>query len=311
MHHVKRRRLVTIISGDHYNNLLAKELNMTSSTPVDVIPVWPGVAPGSEEWTHQEITYLSDKQELRVRNITRPSLTPFFPSPELTNGTAIIICPGGAFRFLSWWSEGTAVAEWLAARGVTCFVLKYRLVETAADEAEFQQQMADLSNRLADRSNHGKAVPNVIAAISSTVELAVADGRQAVKVVRQRASEWQLASDRIGLLGFSAGARLTMGVVMDCDADSRPNFAAPIYGGGTADKPVPVDAPPLFILGAADDPIAARGPQLYSAWREAGHSAELHLYAQGGHGFGMKKQNLPVDTWIERFGDWLQAQGVL
>jgi acetyl esterase/lipase len=102
-----------------------------------------------------------------------------------------------------------------------------------------------------------------------------------------------------------------MGVVMDCDADSRPDFAAPIYGGGTNDKPVPSAAPPLFILGAADDPIAARGPHLYSAWREAGHSAELHLYAQGGHGFGMKKQNLPVDSWIERFGDWLRSQGLL
>lgn len=284
---------------------------MTTSTQTDVIPVWPGVAPGSENWVHQEITYLSDQQELRVRNITRPSLTPFFPSPELANGTAVIICPGGAFRFLSWWSEGTAVAEWLAARGVTCFVLKYRLVETAADEAEFQKQMAELSNHLADRRNHGKAVPNVIAAIAPIVALAVADGRQAVKVIRQRDDEWNLTPDRIGLLGFSAGARLTMGVVMDCDAGSRPDFAALIYGGGTNNKPVPTDAPPLFILGAADDPIAAGGPQLYSAWREAGHSAELHLYAQGGHGFGMKTQNLPVDSWIERFGDWLQAQGLL
>jgi acetyl esterase/lipase len=277
---------------------------MTTSTQVEAIPVWPGVAPGSEGWTQQEVTYLVGQQELRVRNITRPSLTPFFPNPEAANGTAVIICPGGAFRFLSWWSEGTAVAEWLAARGVTCFVLKYRLVETAAGEAEFQQQMAD-------RRNRGKAVPNVIATISSTVELAVADGRQAVKIVRQRAGEWNLSPDRIGLLGFSAGARLTMGVVMDCDADSRPDFAAPIYGGGTGDKPVPAAAPPLFILGATDDRITAGGPQLYSAWREAGHSAELHLYAQGGHGFGMKTQNLPIDTWIERFGDWLGAQGLL
>jgi acetyl esterase/lipase len=284
---------------------------MTASTETDVIPIWPGIAPGSESWTHQEVTYLNEKQEPRVRNITRPSLTPYFPEADIANGTAVIICPGGAFRFLSWWSEGTAVAEWLAARGVTCFILKYRLVETAADDAAFQQQMADLTSRLADSRNHGRAVPSVIADISSTVELAVADGRQAVKVVRQRAVEWGLASDRIGLLGFSAGARLTMGVVMDCDADSRPDFAAPIYGGGTNDKPVPSAAPPLFILGAADDPIAARGPHLYSAWREAGHSAELHLYAQGGHGFGMKKQNLPVDSWIERFGDWLRSQSLL
>jgi acetyl esterase/lipase len=295
----------------HYQSILYEERIMTPSSQVDVISVWPGVAPGSEDWTHQEIAYLSDQQELRVRNVTHPTLTPFFPNPKVANGTAVIICPGGAFRLLSWWSEGTAVAEWLAARGVTCFVLKYRLVETAAAETEFQQQMADLTNRLADRSNRDKAVPNVIAAISETVALAVADGRQAVKIVRQRAAEWNLAPDRIGLLGFSAGARLTMGVVMDSDTDSRPNFAAPIYGGGTGDKPVPAAAPPLFILGAADDPIAAGGPQLYAAWREAGHSAELHLYAQGGHGFGMKTQNLPIDSWIDRFGDWLQAQGLL
>jgi acetyl esterase/lipase len=100
---------------------------------------------------------------------------------------------------------------------------------------------------------------------------------------------------------------------MQYDEESRPNFAAPIYpalsGMGIA---VPTDAPPLFLLAANDDPmVAGASLPLYSAWRDAGHPVELHIYAQGGHGFGMKKQGLPSDHWIDRFGDWLQSQGFL
>ena len=129
--------------------------------------------------------------------------------------------------------------------------------------------------------------------------------------MRQRAAEWGIRKDRIGILGFSAGGAVTMGVVMTNDAESRPDFAAPIYGGSTSGAPVPANSPPLFILVADDDNGAAMGSaKLYTEWKSAGRSAELHIYSKGGHGFGMNKRGLPVDSWIERFGEWLGVQGL-
>jgi acetyl esterase/lipase len=133
-----------------------------------------------------------------------------------------------------------------------------------------------------------------------------------VRVVRQRALEWGIASDRIGMIGFSAGCGVTVSVALEHDEESCPDFAGAIYGGGRKDVPIPSDAPPLFILCAADDAMASPASvQLYSDWRSAGHSAELHIYSVGGHGFGMQVKGLPSDTWIERFGDWLEVQGLL
>lgn len=276
-----------------------------------VIPVWPGVAPGSEHATQKEVEYLNGKQKL-VRNVVTPTLTAYLPDRAKANGTAVVICPGGGFHFLSWDSEGIDVAKWLQARGVAAFVLKYRLLDTGATEPEFQRHLAILFGR---KSADGKEVvqtPAEEAERKAVPVLASADGRQALKVVRQRASEWGVAPDRIGILGFSAGGAVTMGVVMDHDADSRPNFAAPIYGGGTGGALIPADVPPLFILVANDDVGASLGSaRLYSEWKTAGKSAELHIYSKGGHGFGMNKRGLPVDTWIERFGDWLNVQGLL
>ena len=141
----------------------------------------------------------------------------------------------------------------------------------------------------------------------------IADGRQAVQVVRQHASEWRIAPDRIGIMGFSAGGIVTMGVVGQHDASSRPSFAAPIYGAGFADgEAIPADPMPLFILCAADDNVAAVGSvATYSKWKAAGDAVELHIYAKGGHGFGMNKKDLPTDHWIERFYDWLGEMGLL
>jgi acetyl esterase/lipase len=142
--------------------------------------------------------------------------------------------------------------------------------------------------------------------------LAIADGKLAIKVVRRHASEWRIKPDRIGIMGFSAGGMVTMGVVMDHDKASRPDFAAPIYGGGTGSAKVPEDAPPLFILCASDDQLAAIGSaRLYSEWKAAGRPVELHLYEKGGHGFGMTPKGLPVDRWIDRYGDWLGQRGLI
>ncbi len=270
-----------------------------------VIALWPGVAPGSETWTQKELEYLNPRQEKMVRNVVKPTLTAYLPDRAKASGTAVIVCPGGAYRFLSFQSEGTEVAEWLVARGVAAFVLKYRVAETPAGEDEFRKFFAAL---IADL-RRGGASPSLGPELRSP---ASDDGRQAVKIVRSRAAEWGIDPARIGMLGFSAGAFLTMDVVTEHDAASRLDFAAPIYGGDLNGHAVPAAAPPLFALAAADDAMgAAASAKLYAGWTAAGRPAELHIYSKGGHGFGMVKRGLPVDRWIERFGDWLGVQGML
>lgn len=293
----------------------------------EVLPVWPGIAPGSEAWSHREVVYRNGTKAM-VRNVTTPTLTAFLPDPGVATGAAVVISPGGGFRFLSWDSEGIEVAEWLRSRGIAAFVLKYRVMKTAEKEEDFQKEMAAFFQKLARRGEDtstpgegaGRPKTNGTKAVLSTLpedmreigELAIADGRQAVKVVRQNANRWNLRPGRVGLLGFSAGAVVTMGVVMDHDPESRPNFAAPIYGGGTGGIPVPKDAPPLFILCASDDHLAAAGSiRLYGEWKAAKQPVELHLYEKGGHGFGMSQRGLPIDRWVDRYGDWLGQRGLI
>ena len=240
-----------------------------------------------------------------VRNITQPTLTVFCRIPQSPTERRSSCAPGGGFHFLSWAMEGTEVAQWLSAHGVAAFVLKYRLIDTGPTEEDFRKAVAELFNLIAKGGGLSDSMRKVM-------PLAIADGRQAMTVVRQHAAEWHIAPDRIGLMGFSAGGIVTMGVVLEHDAGSRPNFAAPIYGAGIAEGAVtPADAIPLFILCASDDTIAAAGSvATYSRWKAAGYPVELHMYAKGGHGFGMTKQGLPTDHWIERFGDWLGEQGL-
>jgi len=182
-------------------------------------------------------------------------------------------------------------------------------VETAAAEEEFRKEMAAFFAALASRGSRPPAIAEMMREIGA---LGAADGRQAIKVVRQHAGGWGIRPDRIGIMGFSAGGMVTMGAVQEHDAESRPDFAAPIYGPGFGPTKVPANAPPLFILCASDDQLAADGSvRLYSEWRAAGRPAELHLYEKGGHGFGMARRGLPVDHWIERFGDWLAQHGMI
>jgi acetyl esterase/lipase len=188
----------------------------------------------------------------------------------------------------------------LNGKGMTCFVLKYRLVQCQTD---------DPTRELMTR---GK-LDDVVAPI---VKLALADGNAAIGHVRQHAKEYGVNPERIGIMGFSAGGTVAASVAFNYTPETRPDFAAPIYlayswtlkAGG-----VPPDGPPLFILAASDDPLglAPQSVALYQDWTAARKPAELHLFAKGGHGFGMRKQNLPTDRWIERFADWLDAQGWL
>lgn len=268
------------------------------------IPLYPGPAPGNPAQTYPEKQYYSQAWRTNVvTNVTQPTLTVFKPTNGENSHSAIIICPGGGYMALSIDSEGNDVARYLAARGMTAFVLRYRLAPTDTDATQLFGELWDHDRKKLD------------AMISQDLPLAIADGLAAVAYVRQHAAEWNVSPDRVGIMGFSAGGGVTTGVAFEYKPESRPAFVAPIYPGGEhfKDLPVPADAPPMFIAAATDDNLglAPASVALYYKWLSAQKSAELHMYAKGGHGFGMRKQGIPTDHWIDRFADWLQFEGIL
>lgn len=268
----------------------------------DVIPLYPGTAPGSTQENYPEKRYFSKVWNTEVvTNVTRPTLTVVKPRKKLKNGTAVVICPGGGFMALSITSEGMEVAKYLAAKGVTAFVLKYRVAHTGEDGTQ------EFRTLFADR-------PRFVEMLKNIEPLSIADGLAAVTYVRQHAPEWGISPDRVGIMGFSAGGSITAEVAVHYKPEGRPAFVAAIYAGGLSkDAVAPPDAPPMFIAAATDDSLglAPQSVALYQKWAAAQKPVELHMYAKGGHGFGMHKQNIPTDHWIDRFAEWLQLEGFL
>jgi acetyl esterase/lipase len=271
--------------------------------PRAVLPIWPGVAPGSEHASQQETTSPFPGGKFTViRNIVRPTLTVYLPEHGLATTTGVIIAPGGAFRFVNFEVEGTEVARWLVARGIAAFVLKYRVVETSSSDV---LMWADVMIRMANPEP-------LIAALGETGRFAVADGMQAMKVVRAHAKEWGVAENRIGFVGFSAGAMVASRVLLGSAQADRPAFAAPIYGAPFGEmSPIPERLPPVFLAYASDDGLVSRHVDaFYAALRKAGLHPELHVYDRGGHGFGMTRQGTSSDYWIEDFYHWLESHGL-
>jgi acetyl esterase/lipase len=270
-----------------------------NSAQRQVIPLWADGEIDTKGWDQPEEIFLHHDNFKVIRNVVHPSLTVYLPDPAIATGTAVIVAPGGAYHFLAFEHEGTQVARWLNAHGITAFMLKYRLIQTGDD---FPQCVDE----------HMRDHKKMTELITPLIPLITADGCQAVRLVRARAAEWGIAPDRIGIMGFSAGGGVTFSAALHYDASSRPDFAAPIYSAPPPEAPIPADAPPLFLLCAADDDMAsAVCMRAYAEWRAAGHPVELHIYSKGGHGFGMNTLNLPSDHWIERFAEWLKAQGFL
>jgi predicted peptidase len=268
-----------------------------------VIQLYEGKPPGSESWTWSEAENDSNMWQTKVvYNVSKPTLTVFQPQEGKANGTALIIAPGGAFHALSINSEGYDVAKWLVEKGVTCFVLKYRLARSLTSDP-VKEVMAKWGKKEFDEAN------------AAVIPLAIADGREAIAYVRKHADEFNVITNRIGIMGFSAGGTVTSGALFNYTRENRPDFAAPVYPYFPKEMigPIVKDAPPLFILTASNDGLnlAPHSVDLYSAWLAAKEDAELHMYARGDHGFGMRTQNLPTDKWIERFGEWLDVQGLL
>jgi acetyl esterase/lipase len=266
-----------------------------------VIQLYDGPAPGSESWNWTEAVSENNAWGAKlVYNVSIPTLTVYSPAPDKANGTAAVICPGGAFVGLAIDHEGTNVAKWLVEKGITCFVLKYRLVRSFT---------TDPAKEFTAKGSKLESDPETAAFIS----LAKADGLAAIQYLRKHADDFNIDPNRVGIIGFSAGGTVAASSLYNYSKETRPDFAATLYPyfppsmhGG-----VPKDAPPLFIAAANDDEYAPHSVDLYTQWHSSKLDAELHMYAKGGHGFGTRVQNFPTDKWMDRFGEWLGVQGLL
>jgi acetyl esterase/lipase len=237
--------------------------------------------------------------ELQVRNVDRATLTPFLPAKDKATGAAVIVAPGGGFLGLAIEEEGFKIARALADRGIAAFVLKYRVLPTPADLTVFGDEM------IAGRTGR----PSSIQPPKDTPPNALADGQAAIVYVRAHAKELGVDPNRVGMMGFSAGAFTTLTVMRTAGPHARPDFIAPIYGRQYAFD-IPANAPPMFNLIAADDFLWGMGTGLIDAYRKAGKSVEFHLLPSGGHGFGIGKPGTPTENWMNLFFRWMELQGL-
>mgnify|MGYP001027101383 CR=1 FL=1 len=268
-------------------------------TPIPAPPE-PNAIPlntGGVEGQTAEETWYEQWGDPFVRNVSRATLTPFLPDPAKATGTAVIVAPGGAFRILSMGNEGWEVAEALREHGIAAFVLKYRLLPTVPDWEEFAK-----GNPLT------AATPGTSPRAPLTMPLE--DATAAFKLIRSRAKEWNIDPNRIGMMGFSAGAGTTMMATLQ-STENKPAFIAPIYGSLRAVE-VPPHAPPMFVVLAADDPLFANDDYgLITSWKKAGKPVEFHLYQNGGHGFGLGNPGKTSTGWFPQFILWLEVNGFL
>ena len=260
-----------------------------------VLDLWPDGVPLSGQKAESSEEVRTNKNGiLRITNVTRPQMTVY--RPKVPNGAAVLVCPGGGYKILAYEHEGTDVCEFLTQHGVTAILLKYR--------------------------------------VPSSQEVALQDAQRAIGMIHHHAEEWGIDPDRIGMLGFSAGGNLT---VMTClhgrertyeideklDVDNpTPNFAIPVYPAYLVERgtegplvsaiTVKDTSPPLCLVHAADDPWTASSSFLLAVeYKKHDVPCEVHVYAKGGHGFGMKKKGLPVDAWPDRVVEWMDSMGYL
>ena len=237
-----------------------------------------------------------------ARNITAATLTPFLPDPAKANGAAVIVAPGGGFRWLSMGNEGWEVAQALADRGIAAFVLKYRLQPTPVSLEDFKESM----NQTFAAAGAGENRPRPPRPDLSNQ---LADAEVAYALILKRAKEWGVDPSRLGMIGFSAGAGLTMHCTLHSQT-MKLAFIGPIYGGmGPVD--VPKDAPPMFNVIATDDFLFRGQFGVIKSWFDAGRPVEFHLYQNGGHGFGLGNPDRTSNRWFDAFMHWLDVNGFL
>jgi acetyl esterase/lipase len=285
------------------NGLLAQKPGWPPGPGHTTLDVWPNGAPGAPanpppeaDTTTPKENLIAGKPLIRLGNVSTPTLTLYSPAAKNT-GAAVVVFPGGGYRILAIDLEGTEVCDWLNTAGITCVLLKYRVPDTGP-------------------------YPKSAAALQ--------DAQRAVGIVRSHAAEWHIDPKRIGVLGFSAGAHLAAALSTHFDkrlydavdaadqASCRPDFAVIVYPGylAIAEQNFAANAeihptertPPSFIVQAEDDPVHVENATVYFlALKNAKVPAELHIYAQGGHGYGLRRTELPVTSWPQLVETWLRT----
>jgi acetyl esterase/lipase len=237
-----------------------------------------------------------------ARNISKATLTPFFPEKGKANGAAVIVAPGGGYRWLSMGNEGWEVAEALAKKGITAFVLKYRLFPTPEKLDDFTAWM-NRPRPAPQKTDSTVKNTNPMAQMDLSNQLT--DAEAAYAMIIKNASMWGVDTQRIGMIGFSAGAGLTMHATLNSKT-MKLAFIGPIYGGMGPVK-VPADAPPMFNVIASDDFLFNSQFGVIDSWFKAKRPVEFHLYQNGGHGFGLGNPNRTSNKWFDAFIHWLEV----
>lgn len=279
-------------------------LSVEADSDPKILDLWPKSPPGdSAKIEPEKATKNADGRTTGLTNISTPTISVYKPETSKNTGLAVVVCPGGGYNMLAWDHEGEQVASWLNSIGATAVVLKYRVPRRPGTE---------------------KGTPPV---------QALMDAQRALSLTRSHAKDWGIDPKRIGILGFSAGGHLAAwastnpdrrayDAVDDSDkADCRPDFAVVIYPGGVIKKgstelspEIRVDAksPPMFISMSDDDPVGPENAvQLYRALKAAKVPAELHIFASGGHGYGMRKADQPYAAWPTRCEEWLRSRKLM
>jgi acetyl esterase/lipase len=277
---------------------------LTAPAEPNAIPLGTGGVegqPAPETWFRQW-------GDPMARNISKATLTPFLPKQGKANGAAVIVAPGGGFRWLSMGNEGWEVAQALADQGIAAFVLKYRLYPTPESLDGFKESMnRTFSAATPPADGKKEAAPAGPPRMDLTNQLK--DAEAAYAMIVKRASEWGVDTARLGMIGFSAGAGLTMHCTLNSKS-MKLHFIGPIYGG-MGPVEVPKNAPPMFNVIATDDFLFRGQFGVIDSWFKAGRPVEFHLYQNGGHGFGLGNPNRTSNRWFDAFVHWLEVNNFL
>ena len=255
----------------------------------------------------------------------KPLIEVYLPKPEQANGCAIVLCPGGAMRWLSWESDVIKMASFLNQRGIAAIGLRYHLNKAEREkdqpkgneggqvpQAMTMPPMVDVTHP--ERFPQADANPMHFAYGDSIIRLAAKDAQAAIRMVREHADEWHISKDKIGYLGFSAGGGVAIAATMSAEAVERPNFICTNFGPSLMPVTVPADAPPLLIMTRVDHPNVAAGlVALFMEWKKAGANAELHMYGDGKGPYELMPATgeTTTESWSQQLIQWLKAKGLI